>query len=114
MTVKMDAKCVTPEDKAQVKQSIADFKANLTAEDLRILYSGTFNKDTWGEVIKCEISAFLADWDVDCSFMIDMIVETPTKFITLHFFIDEIDGQYHVCEEANLHEMQVYELAATR
>lgn len=119
MTAKIDTKHTMIEDKTAIKEAIADFRASLTEQGLARMYSEAFDVDTWGEVLRCDVSAFVAssymmDCGLDCSFMIDMIIKTPTKFITLHFFIDEMDGQYHVCEVYNLHEMQVYELITAR
>ena len=115
MKIRMDKDFVSIAQRETMKMAIADFKSHFTENDLVRMYAEEFNAEYLFypcEVLKCEVSAFLQkDLADDASFMVDIIIRTTTKFVTLHFCIDENNGDYSINREPILREMKEYKMA---
>lgn len=112
MKIKMNMSLISIAQQETVKMAMADFKAYFTEQDLVKIFAEKFDVDCYGEVIKCDVEAFLInDWDEDSSFMVDIILRNSIKFFTLHFYVDEHNGMYSVNSDPLLHEMVEYKMA---
>lgn len=95
MTITIDKRFTLASQLPTIKEKIKDFKSYFTDNDLLRMYTESTAIDIDGEVIKCTVSAFAANYVTnEASFMVEMIVDCLANFHRIRFYIDETEGTY--------------------
>ena len=103
MKFTIDNKFTTIEKKPIVKQALNEFKAMFTANDVLTMCETTHGESFPAEVVACDVSAFNLDsWSDDVGFVVDIIARSCIEFVTVHFHMSRVNGDYAVNEDPTL------------
>lgn len=93
MTIKVDRDLTPKYNLEKVYQDGKDFRTRFTANDLRNFFEDTTDLNMYGDIVKCNVSAFSSSTIPECDtqYCVEMIIDGTIDFKRVRFYCEN-DG----------------------
>lgn len=90
MKIKIEKQLTLACQMEHAKAKAREFKQRYTDNDLKNAFEGQTELDAWGDILKCEVTAFPETWySEEMTYWVELTIEATTDFKRVRFYVDE-------------------------